>query len=105
MGNIVYAKDAAGKIKETAIVERVFDLEEVKKFKIQIEIEKKKTQEDFNKRMAMIIAEEKKINEILSEAEKLGIIAAEVKAGPVIATDEQVEASIKAEAAIEEKIV
>ena len=61
MGNVVYAKDAVGKIKETAIIERIFDLEEVKKFKIQIAADKKKTQEDFNKRMTMINNEEKKI--------------------------------------------
>jgi hypothetical protein len=116
MGNVVYSKDAAGKIKETAIVERVFDLEEVKKFKVQVAVDKQKTQEDFDKRMKMIVAEERKIDEILVEAEKLGLIVNEAPKvakpmspvkpkKPVIATVEQAEASVKAEAAIEEKIV
>ena len=118
MGNVVYAKDAAGKIKETSIVERVFDLEEVKKFKVQVAAEKKKTQEEFNKRMAMIIAEEKKINEILVEAEKLGLIEEkkevivetqnETKEEPVVSPEvlekrKQTEESVKAEVAAEEE--
>lgn len=91
MGNVVYAKDKEGHIKETAIVERVFNLEEVKKFKIQVANDKKKTQEDYNKRMQMIVTEENKINEILAEAEKLGIIVEDKKTEEVVPDTKKVD--------------
>lgn len=77
MSNTVYAKDAPGKIKETSIVERVFDIEEVKQFKIKVVTERKKNEEEYKKATTILDIEEKKIDEILREAEKLGIIVKE----------------------------
>lgn len=74
MANVVYAKDVPGKIKETAIVERVFDIEEVKNFKLKVVAERAKNEKEYKKAVDMLNAEEKKIDEILAEAEKLGII-------------------------------